>query len=467
MDLNMLGGKSHDSDENREGKKKIDDVNGDYGSKTGGSNGKGHGRRRDSSINGEGSKINSIYNKDKQYPRSKTEHSNSGGRNLIASMVPNKLNPTRQKLLKAIKLKNHKESLEHCTKLIQNKPNSCTYRCERAEIFLNLGEKSQALEDLDHVLKLKPDKSHALFLRGILLYRDFDKKNQAIDELRKALKIEPNNTLAFESHKICAEYFTQEKNNSEMIYHVNAGLLIKSQDPWLLNKQALIHYQRNEFSLAIGSLNIVLLAEPDNIDALHLRGDTYKKLSNYQKSLKDITKALDLSPTNPLLILKRAKLFKLLEKYEESLNDLEQLIGLSLDPKSAITASLFSNRGQAYQGLSRYKEALNDYTKALNLKPKASTYRRRAQIYQILRQYQDAVGDAKLALKIGKGNDAKILRQYQDAVGDAKLALKIGKGNDAKILRQYQDAVGDAKLALKIDLPCLFEILLRNIKILF
>ncbi|CAH1763462.1 10431_t:CDS:2, partial [Entrophospora sp. SA101] len=443
MDLNMLGGKSHDSDENREGKKKIDDVNGDYGSKTGGSNGKGHGRRRDSSINGEG-------NKDKQYPRSKTEHSNSGGRNLIASMVPNKLNPTRQKLLKAIKLKNHKESLEHCTKLIQNKPNSCTYRCERAEIFLNLGEKSQALEDLDHVLKLKPDKSHALFLRGILLYRDFDKKNQAIDELRKALKIEPNNTLAFESHKICAEYFTQEKNNSEMIYHVNAGLLIKSQDPWLLNKQALIHYQRNEFSLAIGSLNIVLLAEPDNIDALHLRGDTYKKLSNYQKSLKDITKALDLSPTNPLLILKRAKLFKLLEKYEESLNDLEQLIGLSLDPKSAITASLFSNRGQAYQGLSRYKEALNDYTKALNLKPKASTYRRRAQIYQILRQYQDAVGDAKLALKIGKGNDAKILRQYQDAVGDAKLALKIGKGNDAKILRQYQDAVGDAKLALKI-----------------
>src|SRR6185369_14797287 len=83
---------------------------------------------------------------------------------LTKTVIPKKLNPIRQKALKAIEAKNYEEALEYCERLIQLHPNSCTFRCDRAEVLLNLGKNSEALKDLDKVLNLKPNKLHALYL---------------------------------------------------------------------------------------------------------------------------------------------------------------------------------------------------------------------------------------------------------------------------------------------------------------
>ncbi|CAH1757232.1 4080_t:CDS:2 [Entrophospora sp. SA101] len=388
-------------------------------------------------------------------------------------MVPKKLNPTRQKALKAIRSGNYEEALEHCEKLIQLHPKSCTYRCDRAEVFIGLGKKSRAIEDLDRVLNLKPDKSNALYLRGLTLYKehDYNDKKGAIYDLCKALKIDPNDPLlALESHKICIEYFKQREDGQlELINHMNAGLLLKPQDVWLLSNRASIYYQSQLFPRAIDDLNVVLSIEPNNIEALQFRANVHKKISDYEKSFDDISKAIQLSPETPSLLLKRAKLFKLKKEFEKSLNDLEQLSNLLSNPKSTIAASLFSNRGQVYQGLFRYKEASNDYTRALNLKPKSSTYRRRAEIYQILRQYQDALEDAKSAMKIDK-DDIKAatlinqlytqLNRHDEALNllDNSLSkspndvIKLSeRGTVYKALKRYDEALNDLNKALSID----------------
>lgn len=93
---------------------------------------------------------------------------------------------------------------------------------------------------------------------------------------------------------------------------------------------------------------------------------------------------------------------------------------IKLDPTRA---SIYFNRGQAYDALGSYSLAIWDYTKAIELKPKdAEAYFWRGDCHFKIREYEQALADYTSAARLGFKSDE--LHRYREQAEMFLLAEK-------------------------------------------
>ena len=132
-----------------------------------------------------------------------------------------------------------------------------------------------------------------------------------------------------------------------------------------------IKFLREEYESCIEFATDFLDENPNNMECLQLRADSYVRVDELQKALLDYTKMITLNPGNEDIYLKRINLYIKMKSYSEALSDIDFL--LNSDDTNALIyfykGIINRNRGEIIDALKNYDIALKILTadKILNL----------------------------------------------------------------------------------------------------
>jgi tetratricopeptide (TPR) repeat protein len=313
-------------------------------------------------------------------------------------------------------------------------------RLNRGAARMALGDRIMAAGDFTQALQhydsaIDPQKPDALNLYRRAATRDaMGETDKAIDDYSEAIRRDPKSPLAF----------------------YGRGVLLASR--------------KRAFTRAIADFDKVLDLQPDNVDALILRGDSYSQLGQTGRALADLNRAVTEAPDNAQAFLFRGLAQGRRGEDRLALADYDQAIKLepryvdALVNRAAVHASqgraadairdldaalairpnnplALYNRGYAHFGQRAYDKAIADYDAAIALDPTLGpAYNNRCLTRAIAgRDLVQAMGDCDIALKMMPVNlDVRDVRGF--------IYLKLGDPTIA--IAEY-----DAALAIDANRP--------------
>lgn len=262
-------------------------------------------------------------------------------------------------------------------------------------------------------------------------------------------------------------------------------------------KEASIYNKKGMSKESIALCQKILSLEPDNMQALAIRGcayvaarqfqeglndlsrvlDTQKtgthlvygqramallQLDDYDKAIADSNMALKLQPKNQQYFIVRALAYHRSNNFEKALKDFDD--GIALDPEGPNLHLFLSLRSDTYMSLKRYGDAFKDLSKVIKLAPKdPQSWMNRAAFYIRTKDWEKAASDLDNVIDfapMGKlSNQALILRaearlksgQYKASVDDYD-SLLVGYPKESVFLAgraEAQLALGNFTAALK------------------
>ncbi|RIB21695.1 hypothetical protein C2G38_2298816 [Gigaspora rosea] len=229
------------------------------------------------------------------------------------------------------------------------------------------------------------------------------------------------------------------KRYGESLSDLNTSLEIEPNNAEALRIRGETCHNMNKYEESLADLNKSLKIEPNNADALRIRGETYRKMNRYGESLSDLNISLEIEPNNAGGLRIRGETYRMMNRYEESLADLNK--SLEIEPNHA---EALSNCGETYRMMNRYEESLADLNKSLEIEPNnAVALRIRGEIYRIMKRYEASLPDLNKSLEIepnhaealsNRGETYRMMNRYEEALADLNKSLEINPYN-AEALR--------------------------------
>ena len=299
-------------------------------------------------------------------------------------------------------------------------------RLNRGAARMALGDRIMAASDFTEALRhydsaIDPQNPDALNLyrRGATLDA-LGQADRALDDYGEAIRLDPKGPLAF----------------------FGRGVLLASR--------------KRAFTRAIADFDKVLELQPDNIDALILRGDAYSQLGQPGRALSDLNRAVADAPDNAQAILHRGVAQGRRGEDRLALADYDRV--LLLDPRYV---DALVNRAAVYASLGRAADAIRDRDAALAIQPNnpiALYNRGYAHFGQ--RAYDKAIADYDNAIQLdpslGAAYNNRCLtraiagRDLVKAMADCDVALKLMPVNlDVREVRGFiYLKLGDPAIAI-------------------
>ncbi len=122
--------------------------------------------------------------------------------------------------------------------------------------------------------------------------------------------------------------------------------------------------QTYDHHLAVRGCTEVIRGDSGNAWAYSNRSHAYERIGQYQLSLADGHRAVDLDPTQPLHFVNRAAAYIGLRDYGRALADIDA--ALRIDPRNPVA---FVNRAYVYEQLGQRNLAVEDYRRTLQYEP--------------------------------------------------------------------------------------------------
>ncbi len=261
--------------------------------------------------------------------------------------------------------------------------------------FLQRGNHSEALRQIDLALRKNANNAPALNNRGVAL-QELKRPEEALASFDRALALRPDYVEA----------------------HCNRANTLK---------------ELKRFVQALASYDRALALRPDYAEAHSNRGATLHEQKRFEESLSSCDRALMLRPNYPEAHCNRANALHGLKRFEEALSAYDRAIALRPDYVEA-----HSNRGSTLYELYRFDEALASYDRALTLRPDfAEAHSNRGNSLQELRRFDEALQNYDRAIALrpdfaaahsNRGSALRELNRYAEALAcfDRALALQPG-----------------------------------------
>ena len=173
-------------------------------------------------------------------------------------------------------------------------------------------------------------------------------------------------------------------------------------------------FQKQEkYEDMISVCDTMLLKYPD-VDAeitYFNRGNTYRHLREYRKSIEDYTNALKIKPGYINANLNRAASYYDLGEYVFSLSDYNKVIDVK--PGNLVA---YCGRGNVYSMLNDNPNAIDDYSKAIKLDTKyAEAYYNRGKRYYFINLYKSALEDWEKAVTLNPEYEIELKEKMNEA----------------------------------------------------
>jgi len=228
-----------------------------------------------------------------------------------------------------------------------------------------------------------------------------------------------------------------------------------------------------EFAATLRTLSINTTPASEEAETLHLqdaraynrRGLAYVSTRNYEQSIIDYSRAIELDPAFAEACNNRSTAHLLMNNYGQAVVDCTQAIELAPDFVAA-----YVNRAIAYTGLRDYEQALADYDQALNLSPQNMyAFYNRGNTCLWMSQYQEAITNYSqtVALNqdfvpayVNRGVAHTEMKNYDLALADFSQAIDLNpdyvyayynRGTIYKELGKHEKAVADYSKVIELN----------------
>ncbi len=283
--------------------------------------------------------------------------------------------------------------LENYTKAIALDPNFSNAYNNRSNVYANMGNIQEALNDLNKAITLNPKSSVAYYNRG-KIYSDSEKYKEAIKDCNKGIELDPNYMLA---------YF-----NRGVTYH-----------------------KIGRHQEAIADFSKAIQLDPTYSDSYYNKGTVYSELGKYNEAIKEYTNAIQYNSNYINAYYNRGLCYSNLGMYDETIKDNSKILELD----SNFLNSCFMI-GFSYGKLGKNSEAMVQFNKLIERDPKYNmAYLYRGYVFMALRKYQEAIFDFNYAIRLDES--------YTDAY--------YNRGASYASLGKYEEAISDFSKTIELD----------------
>ena len=185
-------------------------------------------------------------------------------------------------------------------------------------------------------------------------------------------------------------------------------------------------------------------------DKYYEQGLVFYKSMEYDRSIEDFTKALEINPRdkeNHKVYYMRGRSYLENRRYNEAINDFTKALEICPQEDKTTKFSIFESRGNAYHALNKNDAALKDFSAAVAInrfhKNIKYVYNNRGWIWQSKKDYEKAIQDYSAAIKkdpafapsyYGRASAYSKSNNMPRAIEDAKEALRLDPEN-----KKYDD----------------------------
>ena len=291
-------------------------------------------------------------------------------------------------------------ALESFSRAIELRPDVEGYRA-RARAYNSLGQRSDALNDLDRAVRLNPREAGLYAERAELLFRQHA-YDLAVADCGKLLALDPGNAAVLALRGDC---FAAQGSTGAALADYAKAFDAATEAPFkadVLRRRASLQLDCEDYAQAVADCDAALALDPSLVAAYRLRGMAHRGAGDLAAAEADLSLALEREADSPLTTLARATVRFDLGQVEGAVEDCTT--ALDRDPADARALTL---RGLAHRRLGKHDEALADFTRAIQLSPDQPAPRNwRAGVYYQKGDYGRAVQDHLDALKCDPRNPA-------------------------------------------------------------
>lgn len=210
----------------------------------------------------------------------------------------------------------------------------------------------------------------------------------------------------------------------------------------------------------LASLNEIVRRNPQDANALNMRGSAYAKARQYDRAYRDFSVAIELDPHYHQAYANRALVRVRQKRFQEAMADFEKALEIS----PGYTAALLG-RADIFRRRKMMARAVADYNKVIELDPSnAMAYFQRGTTYQLMGRHEKAISDFDVAIGLrpetpapyfARGQSRFVLQQFETAYDDFYIAAKRGRGRGADVARAWTfrglsaERFGDRKKAVR------------------
>jgi tetratricopeptide (TPR) repeat protein len=283
---------------------------------------------------------------------------------------------------------------------------------ERGWLYSDRGQYQLAIEDFSRVVDLRPDEPYGYCKRGEAHYDQKEYEKSLADFIRCIL-LEPKYVEA--QFRLGKAYSKLNQFDKAIDAFTLAIELIATPD---------LKPDNFEDSPWITSFD-------DLVAAYHWRGWAYAESRQYNLSIPDFSRVIQLEPEEAYGYCKRGRALYNEDEYEQAISDLDKSI--LLDSKSSEAHYL---RGLSNAQLDRCELAITDFLRVIEIDPKYfGAWANLSRAYFTLQQYQEAFRAASEAESIKPGT--------------AIAACYLGKALFG--MGSYEDALKELNRSIEID----------------
>ena len=352
------------------------------------------------------------------------------------------------------------QALERLEKTVELEPENADAWLMIAQFeLLEGGDKESAEKAVGQAMTFSED-SPALQVKSLILRaQTSEDAKQSKKDIDKALKLEPENTLAL---RIRGQINTREEDYDDAIDDFAALAKLQDNMPMELIVLAQRLQQMDKSEQALKALDRAIEINDEMAPAFTLRAAIYMLNEEEDKALEDVSKAIELNPRDIGSLQTRARVYLQNENFEGAIKDIDKILTFDDGNVDAIYLRSF-----AYAGMEDFDAAIEDMQTLATLIPDEPLFRNSlAMMYNSAEKPEKAIELYSEALEedptddralIGRADARLNAGMHADAVKDYEKAMELDDEDD-HILNNYAwllatstfDEVRDGKRAVEL-----------------
>jgi tetratricopeptide (TPR) repeat protein len=338
-------------------------------------------------------------------------------------------------------LRFYRDARTFFTEAIARTPRNALCYNNRAVYYGNdLHDHEAALKDFNKAIELYPTYMVAIANRGVT-HDNLGQKDEAIADLEKALATNPNSPNPDFIIRIAnLRYLLNDFTGSIADY--NRLLAMDKMYPRIYSKRAGSEAMLSQAEQALQDADKALGLDPKDEEAYNSRGLANRLLGRLDEAVNDFNLAIHIKDDYSRPYNNRGAVYFAQGRPEKALEDFDKAIQLD-----SHFADAYSNRGSVKHQLGKDEVALKDLDTALRLNPNsAEAYQNRGVVKNVLEMFPEALADFNQALKLkpdntgvhlGRGISKFYLGDKAGACEDWRTASARGANDAAALISEY------------------------------